>query len=199
LADELAKGRYSRRNLLEQLQEWFDSFFVPGPPSSASATMIIAVIIGALLVVGLVVLVRRFPRGLAPRARTEQPETAVGPLDEPDQHRRAAAAYRAAGDHAAAVIESYRALVSSGAGRDLLHPVPGLTAQRAARRLATHFPSFASQLARAADCFDLARYARVRFGGSVITAADSEFVADLERRIASAAAESSAAGLRGAQ
>lgn len=187
LSDELAERRYNdgdwASRLGEWLENWLESFFNPGGPSAVTGQMIFAVIIAALLLVLVIVLIRWLPRRRAPQTITDHPETAIGPLDDADRHRRAAAGHRARGDHGAAVIESYRALVSAATERRMLHPVPGLTAQQAARELATEIPSLAAELKRAADCFDIARYAQVRVGGVLITADDADFVADLEGRV----------------
>lgn len=159
LEDELSKGIYrDDRSLLERLWDWLNELL----SSTGSGTLpgwLIAVAIGiALAVLALVV-----ARSVRAERRMTGPAT-QGVLDGPTrtaaEHRAAAARALAAGDHATAVVESYRAIARSAVERTLLDDLPGRTAHEVAIALEPAFPASADRLRTAADTFDAVLYGR---------------------------------------
>lgn len=102
-----------------------------------------------------------------------------------DDERLTASAYRdraraalRAGDHAAAVLHAYRAVVAGAGERRLLDAAPGRTAHEVAVALAPLFPDAAADLTRAADRFDA-----VRYGARPATAGQAEQILALDERL----------------
>ncbi|GAA1133309.1 DUF4129 domain-containing protein [Citricoccus alkalitolerans] len=132
-----------------------------------------------LVAVAVVVLVLLRPRAnAAARAR----RTAAVLSDRtvtPEQHRLVAEAAFAAGDHGAALVAWFRALVRHAEERTVLDPRPGRTATEAAHGLGAAFPTERLALEVAADAFNA-----VVYGDRPTTAARATDVRDLDARLA---------------
>lgn len=184
LSEELRHSRYrDGESLLDRLNDWLNSLFEPGNATAQPVGTIVAVLLAAMLLTAVIFAVGRLRRNARVRTTEPDPPGDLGPLDDPDRHRRAAAGHREAGDHAAAVIESFRALVAEAGRRQAIVLIPGLTGQQAARQLAQRYDDFATELRRAADCFDRARYADARSSRAPVTAEDATALAELDRAL----------------
>ncbi|AXH97726.1 DUF4129 domain-containing protein [Ornithinimicrobium avium] len=96
-------------------------------------------------------------------------------------YRRRAADAAAAGNHADALLDAYRAVAAGAVERALLDGRPGRTAHEVAVDLAQVFPQEAFALARAADRFDA-----VRYGAAAVGAEEASRVVELDRRLVAA-------------
>ena len=108
------------------------------------------------------------------------------------QLRAAADAAAARGDHSAAVLERFRAMVRSLADRAVLTDRPGLTAHEAVAEAAARFPRHEPDLARAGHLFDAVRYGHV--GANVeddawLRRVDAEIAADRPAALVQASRE----------
>ena len=95
------------------------------------------------------------------------------------QYRERAAGARAAGRYGDAVLDSFRAMARDMGNRTLLDDAPGRTAHEVSVAVATAFPPFAGDLARAAQLFD-----SVRYGNGSVGAQQAEDVAALDTALA---------------
>lgn len=187
LADELAGPEYSPqesllRRAVDVVVRWFRDLF-DGASGGPISFWWYAVVAGAVLV--LLALVAWALLRLEPARRRRR----VGPgavFDEPglsaEDYRRRARAASAAGDHAAAILDGYRALVAGAVERFVLDDRPGATAREIAVSLGEVFPPESDHLGHAARVFDA-----VRYGGERPGAADGQAVLALEDRIRAAA------------
>lgn len=109
-------------------------------------------------VVALVLLVLR--RRLRPTARSGAGDGLFGAQGTRTaaEHRAAADAADAAGEHSTAVLERFRAVVRALEERGLLDPAPGRTAYEAAGAAAGLLPDLATPLHQGAGLFDAVRY-----------------------------------------
>jgi hypothetical protein len=193
LTEELAGREYAEAEpnpVLEWLgevfagfAEWLDSL---GGGVPAFPGWVLAVIVVGLAV--LVLLVVRPRTNAAGRARRD---TAVlaDRSSTPGDHRRAAAAALAAGDHDAALASWFRALVRQAEVRTVLDTRPGRTATEAAHALAAVFPAEHDALHGAAAMFNA-----VVYGERSATAAQAESVRRLDARMGSAPTAPAVAG-----
>lgn len=159
--EELSKREYREaapgwlETLWQQFLDWLQSItegqsLAGGPP--------VAPLIGlgiAFLVATAIILAR--PRLNARRRAPKEIFDAQAAATAADYRTRANAA-AARGDWAAAVVEQFRALVTSAEDRAVLDPQPGRTADEAAGQLTRAFPTAGGKLAAAARLFDAVRY-----------------------------------------
>ncbi|MFC7402025.1 DUF4129 domain-containing protein [Citricoccus sp. GCM10030269] len=196
LQDELAHPDYARaepnpvlewfRDALAAIGDWLSSV------TGASPSWPVWILPLILVAVAVVVLVLVRPRPPA-AARTSR-DTAV--LSDrtvtPEEHRRAAQAAFAAGDHSAALVSWYRALVRHAEERTILDHRPGRTATEAAQALGAVFPAERSALASAAIAFNA-----VIYGHRTASSAQATAIRDLEERLREATLETAHAGGQG--
>src|SRR5690606_33534144 len=107
----------------------------------------------------------------------------------PGDHRRAAVAAAAAGNHDAALASWFRALVRQAEVRTVLDVRPGRTATEAAHALTATFPAEHEPLHRSAYLFNA-----VVYGDRPATAEQAESVRVLDARLQSAPTSSASAG-----
>ncbi|HWR85966.1 MAG TPA: DUF4129 domain-containing protein [Rhodoglobus sp.] len=162
LIDELAKPEYQAAQptlfdrISQAIRDWFASLQladVEGPP--AFGLTIVLVLVAAVVVVAFLIFgLPRFNR------RSAVAGTLFGDDDDRDAEamRRAAQAAAAAGDHALATAEIFRALARGLAERGLVSTTPGTTAYGFAEHAGRVFPDAATDLAAAAVSFDDVRY-----------------------------------------
>ncbi|WP_313820762.1 DUF4129 domain-containing protein [Citricoccus sp.] len=132
-----------------------------------------------LVAVAVVVLVLLRPRATA-AARARRADAVLSDRTvTPEQHRRMAETAFAAGDHGAALVAWFRALVRHAEERTVLDPRPGRTATEAAHGLGTAFTTERRALEAAADAFNA-----VVYGDRPTTAARATNVRDLDARLA---------------
>ncbi|MDO5503958.1 MAG: DUF4129 domain-containing protein [Actinomycetia bacterium] len=182
LDDELASGYGTSesllRVLLRQAVDWFFELFEGGRGTAISRWWMVLFIAIALVLLALVAwaLLRLQPRRRAAAAR------ASGVFDEEgvsaQEYRRRAEAARAAGDHATAVVDGYRALAAGAVERFILDDLPGATAVEIAQALGSVFPSEWSALSTSSALFGAVRYGQQRVGAD-----DADLVLGLERRL----------------
>ncbi|MDF8263058.1 DUF4129 domain-containing protein [Luteipulveratus flavus] len=180
LRTELRKLPYGEhRTLLERLQDWIGERVDRAAASGASLFGQILILVAAAAIVAVVAYAAtRARRGRLARESAE-PEavlTETG-LSAADYRRRAAQA-EAAGDHAAATLDWFRALVRTGEERALLDERPGGTAHELAGALGRFFPGDAPALRVAGDVFD-----GVRYGEQRVDATGSARMRALEERL----------------
>lgn len=186
---ELEKSDYSDLTLLQRLNEWFQRLWDGTDPEAAArgleSVIVTVLVIGALALL-LWILIRwrrrhRLERGTteaeAPRAAT------VGDLVQPSEHRRRAQEALANGRHDEAVVERFRAVVAVLVEQDRVIATPGLTSQEAADSASVTLPELASDLHRAANLFDHARYGHGLAGVRALTADDVDVIAALDERV----------------
>ncbi len=176
--DELARGIYTQRTGLgERLVGWvLDRLDALVGLTNGAGWVLPTALVGltaAVVTVALVV-------GAPTRRRAARPVTGVldGEERSAAELRATAAAATAAGDHAAAVTDRFRAVVRELAERALLEESPGLTADEAATTAGDRLPPVARDLAVAAEMFDGVRYGDVRVG-----AREDAWLADLDARV----------------
>ncbi|WP_105566894.1 DUF4129 domain-containing protein [Microbacterium halophytorum] len=164
--DELSRRVYdeAQPSFLDRIalaiSDFFDSLVLRGVGEAWSPIVVVLVLCGlaALIAVGLVVWGR--PK-LAHRQRSASAllfgEDDVRPAAE---LRRDAEAHAAAGRWEQAIADRFRALARALEERDVLDPVPGLTAHGMAEIAAEFFPQQAAVVRTGASHFDDVRYLR---------------------------------------
>lgn len=183
--DELARGIYQQRTgLVQRLLEWlFDRLDELSRMASGGTGWIVPTALVLVLAVGVTVAVAVGAPGRARRARGPD----VGVLDVEERTaaelRLSADDAAARGDHAAAVVDRFRAIVRSLADRTLLDERPGLTADEAAREAGKRLPLVRADLERAALLFD-----RVRYGRARASADDDQWLRRVDGRVSEARA-----------
>jgi hypothetical protein len=130
---------------------------LPGALPTWTTWMILALVLLAVLAVLAFAARDRWRTG-ALHAPADRGPVLEGPRRPAADHRSAARAALAAGDHDAALLEGYRALAVAALERTLLDDRPGRTAHEVALDLAPVFPDQAADLRSAADLFDGVRY-----------------------------------------
>lgn len=159
-AEELAKAEYREAApswveiAWENFLDWFSSLDGSAQSAGPLPGPVIGIVI-ALIIAAAVILAR--PRlNAAARCSREvfEPDSVLTASD----YRQRAEAAAAAGEWGDAVVERFRALVSTAEDRIILDPQPGRTADEVARDLAVPFPNEAGRLERAAGVFDAVRY-----------------------------------------
>ncbi|MFE4542171.1 DUF4129 domain-containing protein [Arthrobacter sp. NPDC056727] len=176
--EELSKREYREaepgwlETLWRQFLDWLQSVtdgqpFADGPPVAPLIGLGIAILVGAAIILARP---RLNARRRAPKEIFDA-ETAATAAD----YRARASAAAARDDWAAAVVEQFRALVSSAEDRAVLDPQPGRTADEAAGQLTRAFPAAGNKLEAAAIIFDA-----VRYGSGSAQAADHAAIIELE-------------------
>jgi hypothetical protein len=159
LERELVRPEYHRHNLLDRLLDWIDRFVdgaVDAASGSSPLSTFLAMVAFLLLALALGWLLSRARR----TARTERAAAVVGAderLAAADLRRRAEAAL-AAGRHAEAVVEGFRALAVRQVERGWLDDLPGATAHEVAAAVGTAHPDARGRVDRTAVLFDEVRY-----------------------------------------
>lgn len=180
LRHELAHREYHDLNIVQRLLRWLGRLLDGGlstggdlswPSTIATMVVIVALVLGIGLLVSRA---RREPghgRGRKGGVITEEVVSAS------ELRSRAEAAY-AAGDHATAVVDGFRALARRQVERGRLEDDPGLTADEVARTLERELPVEGRALA-AARLFD-----EVLYGDRPATAEQASGVLSLEHELA---------------
>ncbi|MDQ0866017.1 DUF4129 domain-containing protein [Arthrobacter globiformis] len=160
-AEELSKREYREaapnwlETLWQQFLDWLQSVTdgqspADGPPVAPFIGLGIAILIGVAIILAR-------PR-LNARRRAPKEIFDAGTAATAADYRGRAEAAAARGDWAAAVVEQFRALVSSAEDRAVLDPRPGRTADEAAGQLTRAFPAASDKLDAASRIFDAVRY-----------------------------------------
>lgn len=179
--EELARGIYAERTgLLERAIAWLlerldDLARMTSGDTGWVLPTAVVVVTAVAVVLGMVVgRPARHRRALA-----EHGGVLEGEVRTAAALRGAADAAAARGDHAAAVLERFRAMVRSLADRAVLAERPGMTAHEAVAEAAARFPRHEPDLARAGHLFDA-----VRYGHAGATAEDDAWLRRVDAEIA---------------
>jgi len=184
--DELSKSIYQHgESLADRLGRWLSELlnrlFDAGTGTSVPPA---GYLLGALVVVALIVIATRVAIPAARQRRRRSTAVLLGDDARAAQHiRDAARAAAQAGDHTAATLEYFRALVRGCEERLVIDDRAGRTAREAARDIATSLHSHAAELRNAATTFDALCYGH-RDG----TAQDSSRMETLESGVRKARA-----------
>jgi len=181
--EELSRKAYAdaRPPLLQRFVDWL--FEQLGDLLGSASARLPAGRWGVLvLVVLLLALVAVVLTRVRPTRRTAAGEVfEAGRVLSAAEHRSAADAAAARGDHRLAVTERFRAVVRELESRGVVEPRPGWTADEVARAGGTAVPAVAEPLGRAATLFD-----QVRYGGRPATAATYASLVALDDEVAGA-------------
>jgi len=161
LREELLHDEYHRRHLLPRILGWLWRQLQHGVGAASGTdgiTVFITMLLGALLLAGLVLLLSGVRRDRRQRVRPG-PVLADGRPSAADLRLRAEDAL-AAGRHAEALVEAFRALAVRQVERGRLEDEPGATAHEVAASLATSYPAHGDRVGRSADLFDATLYGR---------------------------------------
>jgi hypothetical protein len=138
---------------------------------------VIAAIVVAVLIVGLIILAVRLTAGPVGRAFRNRRTHSVFEDDSRTsaQMRAAANAASERGEWDLAVLERFRAIIRSLEERDLISDRPGVTADEAALEAGGRFPDVVMEMMAGANLFDA-----VRYGHGVATRQDDEALRRLD-------------------
>jgi len=165
--EELSRRQYAeaRPPLLQRLADWL--LEKASDLLGTTSASLPAGRWGLLLLVALVVLLAAVVLTRVRPSRRERGGEVfeAGRVLSAAEHRAAADAAAARGDHQGAVTERFRAVVRELESRGVVDPRPGWTADEVARAGGTVVPAVAEPLRRAATLFD-----EVRYGGRPATA-----------------------------
>lgn len=156
LREELLHSEYHRQHVLQRILDWLWRRVEGAASGSGSVSAFVTMLVGAVLLVGLVLLFSRVRRD---RRRREHDEAA--PADgrpSASELRRRAESALADGRHNDALVEAFRALAVRQVERGRLADQPGTTAHEVAASLATSYPDHGEQVGRGADLFDATLY-----------------------------------------
>ncbi|WP_312179500.1 DUF4129 domain-containing protein [Arthrobacter sp.] len=165
LENELSRSEYQdakpglAERLLGTVLEWLGDV-LSSIQGVGSATGVLLLGLGAVLVLALAVLVIR-PRLNARRQRPGLFEETAPEL-EASGHRRLAEKAAADGDWDTALAERLRAILRTAEERVILEPRPGRTAHEAGSALSSVFPSAANDILWLGRRFDEVRYGKGR-------------------------------------
>jgi hypothetical protein len=159
LRDELVHGEYHRQHVLQRLLAWLGRRLEGGVGAASGTgwvTTFVTMLVGALLVVGLVLILSRVRRDRRERAGAR----VLLPDNRPtsSELRRRAEDALATGRYADAVVDGFRALAVRQVERGRLQDLPGTTAHEVAASLATSYPPHGDRVGRTADLFDATLY-----------------------------------------
>jgi len=177
---ELSKAIYHPGvPITERIEEAIDRFLnSAGVTVPAGWWAIVA--LAALLVIVIAAVLAWIGPVRRSRSRATDPMLSPGQLSARD-HRQKAETMAAAGDYAAAIIESVRATAVELEERGVLPPRMGRTADEFAAEAGQPLPGHATALRAAARLFD-----DVRYGGRAGTAAGYQQVRELDAAIQAA-------------
>ncbi|WP_435199794.1 DUF4129 domain-containing protein [Janibacter sp. GS2] len=158
LERELATPTYQdEQGLLGRLLEWIVRQLGGGPVGAVPGPVLWALLLVVVVTVTVVAVraLRRNPTS-GPAGEGEifadaRPRTA-------QEHRRAARAAMAAGEHDRAVLEAFRGMARDGVERTLVPESPGVTVHEVVVALTRAFPAKGEALAFSAATFDDVRY-----------------------------------------
>jgi hypothetical protein len=159
LREELLHSEYHRHQILQRIFDWISRQLHGGvgvASGSGWLRTLITMLVGALLVVGLVLLASRIRRDRRRRAHTDAVLT-DDRVPASELRRRAETAL-ADGRHGEAVVDAFRALAVRQVERGRLADQPGTTAHEVAASLATSYPDQGERVGRGADLFDATMY-----------------------------------------
>lgn len=164
--NELAKPQYAeaRPTFFDEMSRAIAQFFADlfsGDGGNALGPLA-AIMVAALVVIGLVVALIVWGRPRRSFARAGETADLLGSTDTRTAAQLRTEAERQArgGDWDAAIVLRYRAIARGLVERDLLTPAPGATAQTLAREASAVFPVERAALQSAAASFDDVRYLR---------------------------------------
>lgn len=158
LERELAKPEYQDdQGLLDRVVEWVLRQLDSGPTGELPGALLWFLLLA--VVVGIVVVAVRAVRSNPARSPAGEGEV----FDRSEQrtaeeHRSAARAAAAAGDHDLAVLEAFRGMARDGVERTLLPEMPGMTVHEVVLALGRAFPTKGGRLTSSAAAFDDVRY-----------------------------------------
>jgi hypothetical protein len=182
LREELLKRQYHDQHLLQRLHDWLSRLFDRSVGSAAHHSPLVVIaflLVGALIVVGLGLLVSRVRRDRRPRAARAGVLTDDRPSAR-DLRARAEAAL-AAGRLDDAYVDGFRALTARQVERGQLDDQPGATAHEVALHLGATFPAEQGRVAHAAHVFDATLY-----GDQPVSRDDADGVLALDDSLAGA-------------
>ncbi|MEW1982182.1 DUF4129 domain-containing protein [Citricoccus sp. NPDC079358] len=193
IREELARPEYAQAEpnpvlewlggILSSVLEWLGTLGGAAPSLPGWVLPLI------LVAVAVVVLVLLRPRATAAARARRTAAVLSDRTVTPEQHRRMAETAFAAGDHGAALVAWFRALVRHAEERTVLDPRPGRTATEAAHGLGTAVPTERQALEAAAGAFNA-----VVYGDRPTTAARATDVRDLDARLAAQRLDTSPTG-----
>jgi len=189
-AEELAKAEYRDaapswlQTLWEDVMRWLSSLDGSAESAGPVPSPVIGIVIAVIIAIA-VILAR--PRlNAAPRQARDvfEPDSMLGAQD----YRARAEAAAASENWGDAVVDRFRALVSSAETRTILDHQPGRTADEVARDLAVPFRHEAARLDAAARTFDA-----VRYGNAAANKTDYQAMASLDTALKSTRPERASA------
>lgn len=159
LGRELAHPDYYDADIIDRLIGWLDRLVgdLGGAAESSPPLAVAVTILVALLLAAGVLLVVSRARHTARGERTAAPALTGEVVSAAELRSRAEAALARA-DHAAALVDAFRALAVRQVERDRIQDVPQATAHELARELGAAFAPHARRIDRAADLFDQVLY-----------------------------------------
>ena len=172
---ELSRPEYEV-SLLDRFTSWLNDLWQLLQANALSASSLstgAAIVLFALLLAAVLTVAGRLRRE---PGRLAAPDAGLGSgRTSPEDHRAAAEAALAAGDHDRVIVEAFRAVAARAVDRGVLHERVGRTAGELSTELAPAYPDHAPALRTASDAFD-----RVFYGHVPATQADARAVLDLE-------------------
>lgn len=183
LREELEKLPYQeRRSILDVISEWLtDRLAGATGPSAGLFSQVVMLALVAALTALVIYAVTRIRVSNRRRGSATDDDIVVDRTIPSEEYRRRAREAEARGDHSAALLDWFRALVRSGDERALLGDSPGRTAHELVGLLSRRFPDEATTLRQAGLSFD-----DVRYGGRSATPAQSSGMRELDARLAKA-------------
>jgi hypothetical protein len=176
-AEELAKAEYRDaapswlQSMWDGFMDWLSSLDAPAQAAGPVPGPVIGIVIALIVAIGIILARPRRNAAVRKPGGVFEPDSVLGPAD----YRARAEAAAAVENWGDAVVDRFRALVSSAEVRTILDPQPGRTADEVVRDLAVPFRSEAARLDAAARTFDAVRYGNVAAGR-----ADYRAMADLD-------------------
>lgn len=172
---ELSRPEY-QVSLLDRFTSWLNDLWQLLQANALGASSLstgAAVVLFALLLAAVLLVagrLRREPGGVA------TPDAGLGTgRTSPEEHRAAAEAALAAGDHDRVIVEAFRAVAARAVDRGVLDERVGRTAGELATELAPAYDDHAADLRAASNAFD-----RVFYGHVAATETDARAVLELE-------------------
>lgn len=177
---ELVRPEYQERDLLGRILRWFDRQLVGLVDSAAAVrplTLVAAMVILVLLVVGLVWLLSRLRRS-GRHAGEPGPVLGTERASAEELRRRARTAFEE-DRYDDALVDGFRALVRSQVERGVLPDSPGATAHEVCEQLEASDPAYEGAVRRCGRLFD-----EVLYGDRPATREQAGSVLALDDRLA---------------